>query len=89
MQSTPTDLSACPKCGDCNWIDIYDVGYTEPEDNTAWENTVTALRMHFIQGNSQVPNIREHIEKMIVETLTEIRQSKGKTNEKVRAVPRR
>lgn len=49
----------------------------------AWKITINALRLYFIQGNSQCPNINETIHEWIVETLDTIRNTKKPTAQMV------
>ena len=54
----------------------------------AWEIAVKSLRLHFLQANSHIPGIDEHINQIIIDTLEKLRQTspKKKTESMVNAV---
>lgn len=51
------------------------------DELTAWDVVVTALRQHFIKGNSQIHNVDEWIEEQTIETLQKIRNTRGNATE--------
>lgn len=51
----------------------------------AWKQTVRALRLHYLQGNSHIDGIDERIDEWIVETLDQIRKT-GKSRDTAKLV---
>ena len=54
---------------------------TKMKQRDAWETAVRALRLHFLQGNSQIPNVEEWIDEQVATVLKTIRSTnKGRTD---------
>jgi hypothetical protein len=60
----------------------------ELSEKNSWDITVAALKDHFLQGNSQIANVHEFIERRTIETIQDIIDTETDTATMVKERPR-